>query len=111
LVVAHASFDLEQFADAEEGYAQVLQLTELAHASRDELYENLAASIYKQGEQASQADDHATAAHHFLRIAEHAPDAAIRPTAEFDGAVALIQLQDWDGAAAVLRAFRSTFPG
>ena len=111
LVVAHASFDLKQFADAEEGYAQVLQRTDLADKSRDALYENLAASIYKQGEQASQAEDHATAARHYLRIAQHAPNSTIRPTAEFDGAVALIQLKDWDGAAAVLRAFRTSFPG
>lgn len=111
LVVAHGSFDLQQFAEAEEGYTQVLDRTALDDKSRDELYENLAASIYKQGEQATKAEDHATAARHYLRIAQHAPNSKIRPTAEYDGAVALIQLKDWDGAAEVLRAFRTDFPG
>ncbi|MGE0081291.1 MAG: tetratricopeptide repeat protein [Thiohalomonadaceae bacterium] len=111
LVVAHASFDLDRFADAEQAYANVLQRTPAKDAGREGLVENLAASIYKQGEQATQAGDHATAAAHYLRIAEHAPASKIRPTAEFDGAAALIQLQAWDRAAEVLQAFRRNYKG
>lgn len=111
LVVAHASFDLQRFEDAEQGYAQVLERTVADAEDRDELYENLAAAIYKQGEQAVAAEDYETAAYHFLRLALHAPNSRIRPTAEFDGAVALIQLKAWDRAAEVLRAFRRDFPG
>ena len=39
-----------------------------------------------------------------------APDSTIRTTAEYDGAAALIQLQDWEAAATVLEGFRSDFP-
>jgi TolA-binding protein len=109
LVVAHASFDLEQYADAELAYANVLQRTDQNDKSRGALYENLAASIYKQGEQAAATGDDATAAQHYLRIARHAPDSKIRPTAEFDAATALIRLQDWEQAAEVLLGFRRTF--
>ncbi|MCK9531764.1 MAG: tetratricopeptide repeat protein [Gammaproteobacteria bacterium] len=111
LVVAHASFDLAHFADAEQAYANVLQRTAEKDATRAGLLENLAASIYKQGEQATQAGDHATAAAHYLRIAEQAPASKIRPTAEFDAAAALIQLQAWDRAAEVLQAFRGNYKG
>lgn len=111
LVVAHASFDLAQFADAEQAYASVLQRTPAKDEARADVLENLAAAIYKQGEQAAQAGDHGTAATHYLRIAEHAPDSKIRPTAEFDAATALIQLQAWDRAAEVLQAFRRSYKG
>jgi hypothetical protein len=38
------------------------------------------------------------------------PDSAFRETAEYDAAAALINLQSWDRASAVLQAFRRDFP-
>ena len=111
LVVAHSSFELSQFKDAEDGYVNVLQLTAQNDATHASLVDNLAASIYKQGEQANQAQDYKTAAAHFLRVAQAAPTSKIRPTADYDGATALIQLKDWDQAAAVLLSFRENYPG
>lgn len=111
LVVAHSSFELNQFKDAEEGYANVLQLTAQDDASREGLVDNLAASIYKQGEEANKAQDYRTAAGHFLRVGQFAPTSKIRPTADYDGATALIQLKDWDRAAEVLLSFRKNYPG
>lgn len=110
LVVGHGSFDLLHFADAEYGYVNVLRLTPTGDQSRDALYDNLAASIYKQGEQAQLEDDDRTAADHFLRIATMAPNSSIRPTAEYDAAAALIRLEEWDRSADVLVAFRGNFP-
>jgi outer membrane protein assembly factor BamD (BamD/ComL family) len=111
LVVAHSSFELNQFKDAEEGYVNVLQLTAQNDASREGLVDNLAASIYKQGEAANKAQDYRTAAGHFLRVGQAAPTSKIRPTADYDGATALIQLKDWDRAAEVLLSFRKNYPG
>lgn len=111
LVVAHSSYELEQFKDAEDAYLNVLQLTAQDDASREGLVENLAASIYKQGEQANAAQDYRTAATHFLRVGQAAPGSKIRPAADYDGATALIQLKDWDRAAEVLLAFRKNHPG
>lgn len=110
LVVGHGSFDMAQYAQAEDGYSHVLRLTAVNDKSREKLLDNLAASIYKQGEQANLVQDYKTAAAHFLRIGKLAPSSKIRATAEFDAAAALIQLQDWDRAAEVLAAFRKTFP-
>ena len=111
LVVAHSSFQLENFADAETGYIQVLELTAKDDKGRDKLVDNLAASIYKQGEQARAQEDYKTAVRHFLRIASVAPGSKIRPTAEYDAAAVLIQIMDLEQAAKVLLAFRESYPG
>jgi TolA-binding protein len=109
-VVAHSAFDLADFVQAEQAYASVLDMTEPDSESRQGVVDNLAASIYKQGEQANEASEYRAAADHFLRIAQAAPDSAIRPIAEFDAGAALIRLEDWTAAAAVLESFRRNHP-
>jgi tetratricopeptide (TPR) repeat protein len=110
IVVAHASFDLVEYPQAEHAYAQVLAVTPESDESRAALVDNLAASIYKQGELANTAQDYRAAADHFLRIRSAAPTSTIRAAAEYDAGAALIRLQDWTAAAGVLEAFRDTYP-
>ncbi len=110
IVVAHGSFELAEYPQAEHAYAQVLLVTPESDESRASFVDNLAASIYKQGELANGAQDYRAAADHFLRIRSAAPTSAIRATAEYDAGAALIRLQDWTAAVKVLEAFRSTFP-
>lgn len=110
LVVAHSSFALEKFEDAEKGYVTVVQLTAETDKTREAVIDNLAASIYKQGEQARKRGDHKAAADHFLRIATVAPTSKIRPTAEYDAATALLQLKEWGRAVEILEAFRKNYP-
>ncbi len=110
LVVAHSSYELSAYPEAEAAYGEVLALLPEADESRAGLIDNLAASIYKQGEQSRADEDFATAADHFLRISAMAATSAIRPTAEYDAAAALIQLQNWPRAATVLTGFRANFP-
>jgi tetratricopeptide (TPR) repeat protein len=88
----------------------VLALLPSEDKTRDALTDNLAASIYKQGEQANAALDYRAAADHFLRVGRTAPASKIRPNAEYDAAAALIQLKDWEAAATVLIGFRNNFP-
>jgi tetratricopeptide (TPR) repeat protein len=57
LVVAHASFDLAEYPQAELAYTQVLAATPGTEESRSEIVDNLAATIYKQGELANAAQD------------------------------------------------------
>ncbi|QKT04619.1 tetratricopeptide repeat protein [Ectothiorhodospiraceae bacterium 2226] len=111
IVVAHASFDMGAYEDAEQAYAQVLRRTDLADDSRPGFIDNLAASIYKQGEQANVLGDYRTAANHFLRIGRAAPTSKFRAGAEYDASVALIRLEDWSAAASVLVDFRERYPG
>ena len=110
MVVAHASFDTNHYPDAEDGYTEVLTLTEEDAEDWQEVVNNLAASIYKQGEQARLLEDYATAADHFLRVKARTPTSEIRPAAEYDAAAALITLEQWLPAAEVLEDFRTTFP-
>jgi tetratricopeptide (TPR) repeat protein len=110
LVVAHSSFELEDFPTAEPAYVSVLDLTAEDDESREPLIENLAASIYKQGEAANVLGDFQAAADHFLRVKRVTPTSQIRPAAEYDAAAALIRHEDWPRAASVLEDFRSAFP-
>jgi outer membrane protein assembly factor BamD (BamD/ComL family) len=109
-VVAHSSFEIAAYPEAERAYARVLEMTAADDDSRQAVVDNLAAAIYKQGEQANLAQDHRAAADHFQRVARVAPGSEIRPLAEYDAGAALIRLQDWTGAAAVLDSFRQAYP-
>lgn len=107
IAVAHASFELASYVDAEQAYTQVLALAPADDAARAGFADNLAAAVYKQGEQANAAGETRAAADHFLRVAKVAPGSKVRPAAEYDAAAALVALEDWAGAAAVLEAFRA----
>ena len=111
LVVGHASYEMLRYSEAEAAYLNVLALLPAEDNSRDALIDNLAASIYKQGEQANERKDYQAASEHFLRVGRMAPTTKIRVNAEYDAAAALMQLKDWKTAAAVLTGFRGLFPG
>jgi len=110
IVVAHGSFELTEYPQAEHAYTEVLAATPEGDESRAAFVDNLAASIYKQGELANEAQDYRAAAGHFLRIRTAAPTSTIRAAAEYDAGAALIRLKDWTTAASVLEAFRSAYP-
>ncbi len=111
LVIGHSALDRKLYAEAEEGYNHVLAMTKPDDKLRSKVLDNLAASIYKQGEQANLAGDYKAAAEHFLRVGEKAPASSIRATAEYDASAALIKLEEWRTAAKVLENFRKNFPG
>jgi tetratricopeptide (TPR) repeat protein len=110
IVVAHSSFELADYARAENAYSAVLSATPEGDESRSGFIDNLAAAIYKQGEIANEAEEYRLAADHFLRVRSAAPTSAIRSAAEYDAGAALMRLKDWTAAVAVLEAFRSSFP-
>ena len=109
-IIAHSSFDLADYQPAETAYLQVLTMLPADDEARPDLVDNLAASIYKQGEQANVMEDYRAAAGHFLRIRDMAPGSAIRPAAEYDAAAALMRLEDWSAASNVLEDYRQAFP-
>jgi outer membrane protein assembly factor BamD (BamD/ComL family) len=111
LVIGHSAYELKRYSEAEAAYLKVLALLPEDDKTRNALIDNLAASIYKQGEQANNDHDYRAAADHFLRVGRMAPTSKIRPNAEYDAAEALIQLKDWEMAAKVLVGFRNSFPG
>jgi TolA-binding protein len=109
-VIANSAFDAGAFDRAEAGYRDVLALTGAQDKRRAEIAERIAASIYKQGEQARGENRLRDAVGHFERVAAAAPSSDIAAAAQVDAAAALIALQDWDRAAAALVDFRSSRP-
>ncbi|KUJ82682.1 hypothetical protein AWR36_012065 [Microbulbifer flavimaris] len=110
VLVAHGSFDTEAYPEAEQAYGKALALTAADAKDRADLFDNLAASIYQQGDLARKEENYQLAAEHFLRIRKVAPGAKLLATAEYDAAAVLITLQDWTQAAVVLNGFRQNFP-
>ena len=109
-VIAHVDFQQGAFDRSEKEYGEALALTPANSPARPALTERLAASVYKQGEQARAAGQMRAAADHFLRVGTVAPTSAIRATGQYDAAAALISLKDWNGAARVLEGFRRDYP-
>jgi TolA-binding protein len=113
-VLADSDFAQGNYANAEAAYTQLLaQLpagSPATDASRKVVVEQLAASIYKQGDAARSAGDLRTAAKFFQRVGQVVPDASIRPNADYDAASAFITLQDWGAAEQSLEGFRSRYP-
>jgi outer membrane protein assembly factor BamD (BamD/ComL family) len=110
-VIAHSTFELHRYSESEAAYVKLLGLVPEDDKERSALVDNLAVSIYKQGEEANSGKDYRAAAGHFLRVGVMAPASKFRPTAEYDAAAALVLLKDWKMAAAVLTGFRDQFPG
>lgn len=110
-VVGDSHFAESQFAAAEKAYSEELKLTPPQTPDHADVVEQLAASIYKQGEAARDGGDLQNAAFHFLRVGEVTPTSKIRATAQYDGAAALLALENWAEATRVLEEFRKLFPG
>lgn len=111
LVAGHASYELCRYADAETAYTKLLALLPAGDRSREARTDNLAAAIYKQGEEENAQGNPQAAAVHFLRLGNAAPASRIRVNAEYDGAAALIKTSQWMMASTVLNRFRTLFPG
>lgn len=111
LVLAHSAFDRHDYAAAEQGYQQVLALSDAKDAQRGAIVERLGAAVYQQGEQLRSGGDLAGAAQQFLRVAVVAPQSSARVNADYDAAAAYMQLRRWPEAIKVLQGFRRHHPG
>ena len=109
-VIGNTAFEAGTFDRAEKAYGEVLALAPANDPARKDLTERLAASIYKQGEQARTAGDARAAADNFARVAIAAPESTVRASAEYDAAASLIALKEWAAAAKTLEDFRQRYP-
>jgi tetratricopeptide (TPR) repeat protein len=109
-VYGHSSFELQQYAAAEEAYSQLLKLTKASDKQYKELSERLAASIYKQGELVRDSGDTIAAIGHFMRLGTVTPSSPLRATAQYDAATLYIQAGSWLPAISLLEDFRHRFP-
>ena len=109
-VIGQSSFDTGAFDRAESAWSSARTLTAAGDADRKALDEQLATAVYRQAEGKRSAGDAAAAAVDFLRVAAVSPSSAIRSTAEYDAAAALISVQQWPRAIEVLEGYRRDYP-
>ncbi len=109
-ILADAQFSSADFAAAEKSYLALLDFLPARGKERSEAREQVAASIYKQGEAARGAGDHLLAASHFSRLGQVVPESPKRIVADYDAATAYVQLEDWDASIRQLEAFRKRYP-
>ena len=109
-VVAYSSMEVENYVAAERAFAQVLALTPSGDEARSSLADGLAASIYKQGEQAVLSENYQAGADHFARVRDVEASSTFRISAEYAAAATLVRLAEWSQAAAGLEAFRTSHP-
>ena len=110
-VLADSKFAQAKYADAESAYTQLLaQMPAAADPAQKVVVEQLAVSIYKQGDAARTAGDLRSAAKFFQKVGQVTPEASIRPNADYDAAAAFITLQDWAAAEQSLESFRARNP-
>lgn len=110
LVIAHGEFEQNRYSEAEVAYSRLRELMPQNDQRRAGVEENLAASIYKQGELALSEDNKAAAIDQFLRVAMITPGVAIAANAQFDAATHMLALERWSEAIGTLKAFRANHP-
>lgn len=109
-VVADSRFAQKQWADSEAAYTKALALSPPSDPKHHQIVEQLAASIYHQGEAARAAGNQAEAARLFLKVGQVTPDASIRPTADYDASAALLANKNWTAAEPLLETIRARDP-
>ena len=110
-ILSDAQFSTADYAGAEKSYLTLLGLMPDQDKERKAVREQVAASIYKQGEIARDSGDHLLAAQTFLRLGQVIPESPKRVVADYDAATAYVQLEDWPSAITQLEAFRKKYPG
>ena len=110
LVLAHTQFDLNQFAEAELSYQQLIMLLDPADPDRPAIIERIAASMYKSSEAQIAAGEKIIAIEKLLAIRTISPASDIAIAAQYDAANYLIELEDWSQAEQVLLDFGRRYP-
>lgn len=110
VVLGHSEFEQKNYAQAQQAYRQSLNFIPNTEKQYTEIYDRLAASIYKQGEQARDKGDMAGALAYFSSVRSITPASSLRATADFDAATTVIQMKDYKKASGMLENFRKEFP-
>lgn len=116
LVIARVQQHKAEFGLAERAWRQALtlaetdnQLTVPAHEQND-IREQLAVAIYKQGEQAASVGNSTLAVAHFKRVVNVVPGSELAIKSRFDAANTLLKASEWLAAINELKQFRSDYP-
>ncbi|WP_185633721.1 tetratricopeptide repeat protein [Burkholderia sp. Bp9012] len=106
-VVADAQFARHDYLAAQSAYASLL--SGAPAEGRPAIVEQLALSVYRQGETARAGGDLKAAAARFEQVGIVAPGAGIVAQANYDAAHAYAALKDWPSVVRVLGSFRERY--
>jgi len=109
-ILSDAQFSTGDYVSAEQSYLFLFEFLGNQSPKSKAVGEQIAASIYKQGELARDKGDHLAAARHFSRLGQVVPQSPKRIVADYDAATAYIQLEDWPVAITQLETFRKRYP-
>jgi len=109
-VIAHSQYELGNYSAAEAGYQSQLKYIPKDDKEYNVVLERVAATAYKQGDEALQANDLNKAIEHFLRIKKIAPMSDARVAAQYDAATHMMTLEQWKPALRELLELRNKFP-
>ncbi len=109
-LIGHSKYSSNDFPGAEKAYLSLLTYLPKKSKQRDEIHEQIASSIYKQGEIARNNNDYVAAAAQFTRLGKVVPGSSKRIIADYDAATAYISLKDWPTAIKSLESFRKKYP-
>ncbi|MBE9568078.1 MAG: tetratricopeptide repeat protein [Proteobacteria bacterium] len=107
---AESYFKLEEYAETESIYLQLLRSKNLASKQRRQYSDRLALAIYKQGEQSLKEKDTAAAIHHYSRIVDVAPASAVAATGLYDAIALNMQHKQWKPAIREIKQFQKLYP-
>lgn len=114
LVLGQARMASAEFRSAEQAWRRALELAGRVKASgteRQSLRQQLATSIYRQGEVAIADGNVDQAVANFTRIASVLPGSDIARKGQYDAANTLLKAGRWQSAVNALHQFRVDYPG
>ncbi len=110
-VIGVAAFDGKEYAQAEQAYGEAFTRAPAGSALATDLAGRRAAAVYKQAEAARDGGNTREALAFFERVVASAPTPALRASAQFDAATAMLSLKEWAAASTSLEDFRTRYPG
>ncbi|MBJ6137724.1 tetratricopeptide repeat protein [Marinobacter litoralis] len=116
LVIARVQQHKREFGLAERAWRQALTLAETASQlsvsphEQNDIRQQLAAAIYKQGEQAASEGKSTLAVAHFKRVINVLPGSELAIKSRFDAANTFLKSSEWLAAINELKMFRRDYP-
>ncbi|NRB40701.1 MAG: tetratricopeptide repeat protein [Pseudomonadales bacterium] len=108
-VKAHSNFELKNYQQAELDYKKTLDYLNKKDKRYVIMVDQMAASVYKQGEALAAEGKKLEAVEQLLRVATIAPNSKHRKVADYDAATYLLQAEEWERAIGLVNAYRKRF--
>ncbi len=108
--IANGEFDQGRYKVAEFAYDKLLEYPSVTGEKRQTALEQLATSVYKQGETWEQQGELDRAAGAYARVGRVYPDAKVRKNADFDAATLYLKQDEYQKAIPILESFRQRYP-